>query len=58
MPFPAGGATDTLGRILAERLGRGSARPIVVENVGGAAGSIAVARAVQRPDGYTLSIGT
>src|ERR1700748_1277627 len=59
VPFPAGGATDILARVLGERLGSILGQPIVVENVGGAAGTIAVARAVRAPaDGYMLSIGT
>jgi tripartite-type tricarboxylate transporter receptor subunit TctC len=59
VPFPAGGATDVLARILAERMRSILGQPIVVENVAGAAGTIAVARAVRSPaDGHTLSIGT
>jgi tripartite-type tricarboxylate transporter receptor subunit TctC len=59
VPFPAGGATDTLGRFLAERLHSYLGQPVVIENVAGAAGTIGVARAVRSPpDGYTLSIGT
>src|SRR6201996_2305420 len=59
VPFPAGGATDTLARFLAERMRGRLGQPIVIENVGGAAGSIGVTRAVRSaPDGYTLSIGT
>jgi tripartite-type tricarboxylate transporter receptor subunit TctC len=59
VPFPAGGATDTLARFLAENMRAKLGQPIVIENVGGAAGSIGVTRAVRSaPDGYTLSIGT
>jgi len=59
VPFAAGGATDVLGRILAERMGKALGQPVIVENVTGAAGSIGVARVVHAtPDGYTLSIGT
>jgi tripartite-type tricarboxylate transporter receptor subunit TctC len=59
VPFPAGGATDTLARFLGEKMRRVLGQPIVIENVGGAAGSIGVTRAVRSPaDGYTLSIGT
>jgi tripartite-type tricarboxylate transporter receptor subunit TctC len=59
VPFPAGGATDTVGRFLAERLHDDLGQPVVIENVAGAAGTIGVARAVRSPaDGYTLSIGT
>jgi tripartite-type tricarboxylate transporter receptor subunit TctC len=59
VPFPAGGATDTLARYLAENLRGLLGQPVVIENVGGAAGSLGVARAVRSAaDGYTLSIGT
>jgi tripartite-type tricarboxylate transporter receptor subunit TctC len=59
VPFPAGGATDTLARFLAEKLRAILAQPVIIENIGGAAGSIGVGRAVRSPaDGYTLSIGT
>ncbi len=59
VPFPAGGATDTLGRLLGERMRGFLGQPVVIENVAGAAGSIGVGRAVRAaPDGYTLSIGT
>lgn len=59
VPFPAGGATDTLGRILAERMHQSLGQPVVVENIAGAAGTVAVTRFVRKPaDGYTLSIGT
>jgi tripartite-type tricarboxylate transporter receptor subunit TctC len=59
VPFPAGGATDTLARFLGERLRAKLGQPVIIENVGGAAGSIGVGRAVRSTaDGYTLSIGT
>ena len=59
VPFPAGGATDTLARFLGERMRAILRQPVIIENVGGAAGSIGVGRAVRSPaDGYTLSIGT
>jgi len=59
VPFPAGGATDTFGRLLGERMRDLLGQTVVIENVGGAAGSIGVGRAVRAaPDGYTLSIGT
>jgi len=59
VPFPAGGATDTLARFLAEQLRPLLGQPVVIENVGGAAGSLGVGRAVRSAaDGYTLSIGT
>ncbi len=59
VPFPAGGATDTLARYLGEQMRAILGQPVIIENVGGAAGSLGVARAVRAPaDGYTLSIGT
>ena len=59
VPFPAGGATDVLARILSERMKGILGQPIVVENVGGAAGTIALGKIVRSADdGYTLSIGT
>src|ERR1700681_2102842 len=59
VPFPAGGATDTLARSLAEKMRGMLGQPVVIENVAGAAGSIGFGRAVRAPaDGYTLSIGT
>jgi tripartite-type tricarboxylate transporter receptor subunit TctC len=59
VPFPAGGATDTLARFLAEKMRAVLGQPVIIENVAGAAGSLGVARAVRSAaDGYTLSIGT
>src|SRR6202140_119302 len=59
VPFPAGGATDTLGRLLAEKMRAILGQTVIIENIAGAAGSIGVGRAVRSPaDGYTLSIGT
>src|SRR3984893_556291 len=59
VPFPAGGATDTLARFLAEKLRGILGQPVIIENVAGAAGSIGVGRAVRSAaDAYTLSIGT
>jgi tripartite-type tricarboxylate transporter receptor subunit TctC len=58
VPFAAGGPTDTIARIIAERMGRGLGQPVVVENTAGAGGSIAVTRVARSPaDGYTLFIG-
>jgi tripartite-type tricarboxylate transporter receptor subunit TctC len=59
VPFPAGGATDILARVLSERMKDILGQPIVVENVGGAAGTIALGRLMRTSaDGYTVSIGT
>jgi tripartite-type tricarboxylate transporter receptor subunit TctC len=58
VPFAAGGPTDTLARILGQRMSATLGQTIVIENVSGATGSIGVGRAVHSaPDGYTLSIG-
>jgi len=58
VPFPAGGPTDTLGRILAEGMRASLGQTIIIENVTGAGSTIGVGHAVQAaPDGYTLSLG-
>ena len=58
VPFPAGGATTTLARIVTEHMKTTLGQPIVVENIGGASGSIGTTRAARAaPDGYTLSFG-
>ena len=55
VPYPAGGPTDVLGRMVAEYLGRDLKQSVVVENKGGAQGAIgAEAVAHAEPDGYTL----
>jgi tripartite-type tricarboxylate transporter receptor subunit TctC len=58
VPFSAGGPTDTIGRIMAERMGRSLGQTVVVENTTGAGGSIGVGRVARAaPDGYALGIG-
>jgi tripartite-type tricarboxylate transporter receptor subunit TctC len=58
VPFPAGGSTDAVGRIVAERMRVSLGQAVVIENVGGAGGSIGVGRVARAtPDGYTLDIG-
>jgi tripartite-type tricarboxylate transporter receptor subunit TctC len=58
VPFPAGGPVDTLARLLAEPMRIALGQPLVIENVGGAGGSIAVARLARaEPDGYTMILG-
>jgi len=58
VPFAAGGPTDTIARIIAQRMGQSLGQTVVVENVTGAGGSIAVNKVVHsQPDGYTVSIG-
>jgi tripartite-type tricarboxylate transporter receptor subunit TctC len=58
VPFSAGGPSDAMARILAERMKTALGEAILVENVTGAGGSIGVGRAVRSPpDGYTVSFG-
>jgi tripartite-type tricarboxylate transporter receptor subunit TctC len=58
VPFPAGGANDVVARIVAERMGARLGQRIVVENVGGADGSLGVGRTARAPpDGYTVCLG-
>ena len=58
VPFPPGGSTDVTARILAERMRPLLGQPVIIENVGGAGGSIAVGRLARAaPDGYTIDIG-
>jgi tripartite-type tricarboxylate transporter receptor subunit TctC len=58
VPFPAGGSTDVIGRILAEKMRGSLGQTIIIENVGAAGGSIGVGRVARAaPDGYTLDIG-
>src|SRR5262245_27053341 len=58
VPFPAGGSTDVIGRILAEKMRASLGQTVIIENVGGAGGSIGVGRVARAaPDGYTLDIG-
>jgi tripartite-type tricarboxylate transporter receptor subunit TctC len=58
VPFTAGGSTDVLGRLLAERMRRSLGQPIIVDNVSGADSSIGVGRTARaRPDGYTIELG-
>jgi tripartite-type tricarboxylate transporter receptor subunit TctC len=57
--FPAGGATDTTARLIAQRMQAGLGQTIVVENIGGAGGSIAAKQVATAPaDGYTLMMTT
>jgi tripartite-type tricarboxylate transporter receptor subunit TctC len=58
VPFAAGGPTDVVGRLLAQRMGQTLGQNVVVEDVTGAAGTIGVGRVAHAPpDGYTLSLG-
>jgi len=58
VPFPPGGSTDVTARIMAEKMKPILGQSIVIENQGGAGGSIAVGRVARSaPDGYTIDIG-
>src|SRR5260221_14035677 len=55
LPFPPGGGTDILGRLIAERLTANLGQPVVAENRGGAGGNLgSEAAAKSPPDGYTI----
>ena len=59
VPFPAGGPSDVVARIVAEQMGKVLGQTLVIENVGGAGGTIGSARvASAAPDGYTLLAGS
>ena len=58
VPYPPGGSTDVAARIMAERMRPLLGQPVIVENVGGAGGSIGLGRLARAaPDGYTIDIG-
>ena len=58
VPFPPGGATDAIARILNERFRAALGQTVIIENIGGAGGSIGIDRVVRAaPDGYTLNLG-
>jgi tripartite-type tricarboxylate transporter receptor subunit TctC len=59
IPFAAGGSTDVVGRIVAERMSAELGQQVVVQNVGGAGGSLGAQQVAQaEPDGYTILMGT
>ena len=59
VPWPAGGPSDTIARIIAERTRAELSQPVIVENVAGASGSIGVGRVARAAaDGYTLCLGS
>ncbi len=59
VPFPPGGNTDTLARLIAQPLGAALGTPVVIDNRGGAGGSVGSAIAAQAaPDGFTILGGT
>ena len=58
VPYPAGGPTDTIARLLGERMRASLGQPVIIENVAGAGGNIGVGRVSRAGgDGYTLGIG-
>lgn len=58
VPFSAGGPTDTIGRVVADRMGRTLGQPVIIENVAGAGGVIANSKVLKSaPDGYTAILG-
>jgi len=58
VPFAAGGPTDVVARLVGEHMGRTLGTTFVVENIGGAGGSIGMTRAaLAQPDGYTIAVG-
>jgi len=59
VPFAAGGSTDLIARLAAQQLGKELGQPVVVENVGGAAGALGTMQVMNAaPDGYTLLVAT
>jgi tripartite-type tricarboxylate transporter receptor subunit TctC len=59
IPFAAGGPTDVLGRVMAQRMSEILGQQVVVENVGGAGGMTGSKRVADaQPDGYVMGIGT
>jgi tripartite-type tricarboxylate transporter receptor subunit TctC len=55
VPFPPGGSTDVLGRILAQSMSKDLGQSVIIENTGGAGGTIGAAKVAKAsPDGYTL----
>lgn len=59
IPFAAGGSTDVVGRIVAERMSADLGQQVVVQNVGGAGGSLGATQVAEAdPDGYTILMGT
>jgi tripartite-type tricarboxylate transporter receptor subunit TctC len=59
VPFPAGGASDTSARLVAQHMQSGLGQPVIIENQGGAGGTIGTRQVARAPaDGYTLLLGS
>jgi len=59
LALPAGGAVDALARVMVEHMRGTLGQPVIIENMGGAGGTLSIARVVRSaPDGYTLGMGT
>src|ERR1700742_4265477 len=59
VPYPAGGVTDNLVRLIADRMKNALGQPVITENVSGASGTIGAARVARAdPDAYTIRLGT
>jgi len=59
VPFAAGGPTDVLGRVMAQRMGEVLGQQVIIENIGGAGGMTGSNRVKSaKPDGYTMVVGT
>lgn len=59
IPFAAGGSTDVVGRIVADKMGAAMGQQVIVQNVGGAGGSLGASQVAKAdPDGYTILMGT
>ncbi len=58
VPYPAGGPTDAIGRVIAQGMQSALGRPVVIENIPGAAGGLGTEKvAMANPDGYTFGLG-
>ena len=58
VPFPAGGPTDTLGRIIGDRMTRSLGQSVVIDNASGAGGTVGTAKVPRAAaDGYTICVG-